>query len=183
MPYTDKRGNVYRYGEFFPIDFSPFAINETIAGQYFPLAKEEAQDMQLVWREPHSREFQTTMKAADLPDSLADAGKEICKEIIGCAKCGKAYRIIQMEFQFYKQSGLPLPRECHDCRLQERIDRFVPPMKWYPRQCMCDYVVYKNFHRHSNHAEGRCPNEFLTTHVPGKEEIVYCETCYNAEVA
>ncbi|MDD5146640.1 MAG: hypothetical protein PHN39_02780, partial [Candidatus Pacebacteria bacterium] len=31
MPYTDKKGRVYRYGEFFPPELSPFCYNETIA--------------------------------------------------------------------------------------------------------------------------------------------------------
>ncbi|MBI2610051.1 hypothetical protein HYW53_02640, partial [Candidatus Giovannonibacteria bacterium] len=31
MPYIDKKGRVYKYGEFFPPELSPFAYNETIA--------------------------------------------------------------------------------------------------------------------------------------------------------
>ncbi|OGZ01183.1 MAG: hypothetical protein A3B13_03695 [Candidatus Liptonbacteria bacterium RIFCSPLOWO2_01_FULL_45_15] len=183
MPYTDKKGNIYRYGEFFPSDFSPFAINETIAGDYFPIGKENANSMGFIWREPNLREFQITMKAGDLPDSIADTNEAICKETIGCVKCGRAYRIIPMEFQFYKLVGMPLPRKCHECRLRERIEKFMPPMKWYPMQCMCDYAIYKNFSQHNNHPSGQCSNKFLTTHVPGNGEIVYCEQCYNSEVA
>ena len=183
MPYTDKKGNIYRYGEFFPSDFSPFAINETIAGDYFPIGKENANSMGFIWREPNLREFQITMKAGDLPDSIADTNEAICKETIGCVKCGRAYRIIPMEFQFYKLVGMPLPRKCHECRLRERIEKFMPPMKWYPMQCMCNYAIYKNFSQHNNHPSGQCSNKFLTTHVPGNGEIVYCEQCYNSEVA
>ncbi len=183
MPYTDKRGNIYKYGEFFPMDFSPLAINETIISQYFPMSKEQAVEMQLVWREPNPREFQTTIKASDLPDSISDVGGEICNEIIECEKCRRAYRIISMELQFYRQSGLPLPRKCQDCRFQERNGKFIPPMKWFQRQCMCDYAAYKNFSEHANHPQGRCPNEFKTTFAPGGKEIIYCESCYNSEVA
>ena len=30
-PYIDKKGRVYKYGEFFPAEFSPWAYNETVA--------------------------------------------------------------------------------------------------------------------------------------------------------
>src|SRR3989344_2422305 len=35
MPYIDQKGRVYKYGEFFPPELSPFAYNETIAQEYF----------------------------------------------------------------------------------------------------------------------------------------------------
>lgn len=31
LPYKDSRGKIYKYGEFFPIEMSPFCINETPA--------------------------------------------------------------------------------------------------------------------------------------------------------
>lgn len=42
MPYVDSVGRVYRYGEFFPMDHSLYAYNETLAHAFFPLSKEEA---------------------------------------------------------------------------------------------------------------------------------------------
>ncbi len=39
MPYRDKTGKEYRYGEFFPPEFSPFAYNETMAFDFFPLKR------------------------------------------------------------------------------------------------------------------------------------------------
>ncbi len=41
MPYVDKQGKVYRYGEFFPTEISPFFYNETILEEYYPLNKKE----------------------------------------------------------------------------------------------------------------------------------------------
>ncbi|MFA6258551.1 MAG: hypothetical protein WCX79_02530, partial [Candidatus Paceibacterota bacterium] len=40
MPYIDSKGRIYKYGEFFPPELSPFCYNETIAQEYFPLTKE-----------------------------------------------------------------------------------------------------------------------------------------------
>ncbi|MCX6790935.1 MAG: hypothetical protein NTV62_01930, partial [Candidatus Gribaldobacteria bacterium] len=40
LPYIGKNGRVYQYGEFFPIELSPFGYNETSAQDCFPLNKE-----------------------------------------------------------------------------------------------------------------------------------------------
>jgi hypothetical protein len=45
MPYVDKKGRVYKYGEFFPAELSPFGYNETLAHDFFPLEKEEAEQL------------------------------------------------------------------------------------------------------------------------------------------
>ena len=41
-PYIDTEGRAYKYGEFFPPEFSPFGYNETIAQEYFPLTKKKS---------------------------------------------------------------------------------------------------------------------------------------------
>ncbi|MFA5936628.1 MAG: hypothetical protein WC822_01980, partial [Candidatus Paceibacterota bacterium] len=37
MPFLDKKGNVYKYGEFLPTELSPYCYNESLANDYFPL--------------------------------------------------------------------------------------------------------------------------------------------------
>jgi hypothetical protein len=44
MPYIDSKGRVYKYGEFFPSELSPFAYNETIAQEYFSKTKNEIKE-------------------------------------------------------------------------------------------------------------------------------------------
>ena len=186
MPYTDKQGNIYRYGEFFPPEFSPFAYNETIAQDFFPLTKNTAIAKGYVWRDPEMREYQMTMDAKDLPDRIGDVQDSILKEIIKCAGCGKAYRIIQMELQFLRQMSLPLPRLCPNCRHANRLKLRNAP-RFYHRQCQCggqgsNNRVYENAASHF-HSTSPCPNEFETSYAPDRSEIIYCESCYNAEVA
>ena len=41
IPFVDKKGRIYKYGEFFPVEFSPFGYNKTVAQEYFPLTREE----------------------------------------------------------------------------------------------------------------------------------------------
>ncbi|MFH1162189.1 MAG: hypothetical protein V1696_02855 [Candidatus Jorgensenbacteria bacterium] len=42
--------------------------------------------------------------------------------------------------------------------------------------------VYTNTAIHQ-HGDGPCPNEFETSYAPERKEIVFCERCYNAEMA
>jgi hypothetical protein len=45
-----------------------------------------------------------------------------------------------------------------------------------------EQMVYTNTTPHF-HGDASCPNEFETSYAPERPEIVYCEACYNAEVA
>ena len=119
MPYVDKKGRIYKYGEFFPTELSPFAYNETIAQEYFPLTKEQAIEQGYSWRDPETRDIKITIKAEELPDHIKDVKDDILKEIIGCAheakcneQCTLGFRIIPQELEFYKKMNLPLPRLC-----------------------------------------------------------------------
>ncbi len=185
MPYLDKKGRVYAYGEFFPPEFSPFAYNETMAQDLFPLAKDEAETKGFPWRDADPRKFQMTMQAVDLPDNIKDVADSFLKEVIACALCRKAYRIIPTELDFYRKIGLPLPQFCPNCRFIERMKLINPPKFWHGR-CHCagsadDRTMYKNKDLHF-HGESHCSNEFETSYAPGRPEIVYCEQCYQTEV-
>jgi hypothetical protein len=185
MPYADAQGKIYRYGEFFPPEFSPFAYNETIAQDFFPLSVETAVKAGHLWREPEAREYRITINAGNLPDHIKDADGAVLKEVIACSSCGRAYRLIPMELAFYRRVGIPLPRECVNCRFAVRL-RFVNPPKYWSRACQCagssdDRRIYRNVSSHF-HGSGHCPNEFETSYAPERPEIVYCEACYQSEV-
>jgi len=187
MPYTDKKGRVYKYGEFFPAELSPFAYNETIAQEYFPLTKEEVLARGYSWKDPEERAYQITLNAKDLPDHIKDVKDNILDEIIGCMheqrcneQCTKAFRVIPKELDFYRKQNLPLPRLCPNCRHYQRIKQRNPLRLWH-RKCMCGTkTTYQNTIKHDH--EGPCPNEFETTYAPERPEIVYCEKCYLKEV-
>ena len=195
MPYTDKKGRVYTYGEFFPSELSPFAYNETTGQEYFPLTKEEAGEQGYAWREPDTKDYKITKKVDDLPDHIKDVQDSILQETIGCAhegtcneQCTTAFRIISPELQFYKKMNLPLPRICPNCRHYQRLKQRNPLKLWH-RQCQCigtesENGVYTNTSQnHQSHASNdHCPNEFETSYSNERKEIVYCEQCYQAEV-
>ncbi len=181
MPYVDKKGRVYKYGEFFSAELSTFAYNETIAQEHFPLTKETAAENGYSWLDMQERNYKITMQPENLPDHIKDVADAITQEVVSCAHkgecndgCTVAFRITQRELDFYRKQNLPLPRLCFYCRLAEREKQRNSIRLWH-RQCMCD----KPNHNH----KGRCPNEFETSYAPDRPEIVYCEQCYNSEVA
>ena len=185
MPYIDAKGNIYKYGEFFPIEFSPFGYNNTIAVQHFSMIKEEAIKNGYPWIEVPHGEYIITKKASELPDSINDINDEILREVIECENCKNAYCILENELIFYKKEKLPLPTMCHDCRYERRIqDRLK--IQLYERKCMCDGKtdengVYFNTVKHI-HGDEPCGQEFKTGYSPNSPEIVYCEKCYQQEV-
>ena len=193
MPYTDSSGREYKYGEFFPPEFCPFNYNDTVAQEYFPLTKEQAIEQGFSWGDPEEKPHEPTVSWKNLPDDIESVDDGVLKDVILCQSwdedskkaeehnCTKAFKIVPQELQFYKSMNLPLPRRCFNSRHYER-SKYRNPYKLWHRQCMCDYEVYENTTKHQHHKEGKCPNEFKTSYAPDREEIVYCEQCYQNEV-
>lgn len=192
MPYVDKKGRVYGYGEFYPMEMSPWAYNETLAQEYFPLTKEEAIQQGYRWRDPDVKTYEPTIKAEDIPENIKEVDDDITKEIFECAHktnctdgCTKAFKIIPDELSFYKRIGVPLPTLCPSCRTMERLQLRLK-MKLYTRECMCNGTrsndnTYTNNWAH-DHGDAKCGNMFETGFDPKKPDIVYCESCYQNEV-
>jgi hypothetical protein len=192
MPFIDKKGRIYRYGEFFPTELSLYAYNESAAQEYFPLTKEAAITKGCVWRDRDERSISATLQYQELPDHIRAAPDTLTKEIITCEhagtcndQCTIAFKIITQELAFYRRMNLPLPRLCQNCRYAQRAN-FRNPMKLWSRQCQCaggqsTNSIYTNTARHS-HGATSCPATFQTSYAPERPDIVYCESCYRQEV-
>ncbi|MEK9159945.1 MAG: hypothetical protein AAB383_04410 [Patescibacteria group bacterium] len=128
------------WGEFPPIWLSPFAYNETLANEHFPLTKEAALAKGYTWKD----EAVTAVEG-------------------GCKSCGRAYKVIPQEKAFYGRMGLPEPENCWKCRHERRF-RSRNPYRLWKRNCH------------------KCQKEIETSYSPERPEIVYCETCYLADV-
>jgi hypothetical protein len=159
------------WGEFFPSRISPFGYNETVANEYFPLTKEEAEKKWFKWQDkeypiniPEGIEM---IRAEELPEDIdkltEEEEKRILNSAIICEVSWKPYRIIKQELEFYKKHKLPLPRRHPDVRHMERMKR-KNPRKLYDRRC------------------AKCGKPIKTTYPPDSPYIVYCEECYNKEV-
>ncbi|MBI4652816.1 hypothetical protein HY750_00995 [Candidatus Kuenenbacteria bacterium] len=181
---------IYRYGEFFPPELSPFGYNETATQDYYPLSREKALGKGYLWSDYESQ-IKYAFSDYKIPDNISDVKDDILEKILKCEISNKAYKIIPMELEFYRKIGLPIPRYCP---LQRHKDRLVQlsPRKLFQRKCQCNGkesrimnnelgIKYKNTIEHF-HGDQPCPNEFETTYAPDRQEIIYCEKCYLSEV-
>ncbi len=149
------------WGEFFPINLSPFDYNETIAQDYFPLTEDEVKKHGWRWRKKEKKEYQPSNY--QIPDSLKDVSADICGKILGCKECSRNYKVIPKELQFYKNHNIPIPQTCSDCRIKILLNMRNPKRLW-EREC------------------DKCASEIKTTYSPDRPEKVYCEECYLSDV-
>ncbi len=161
MPYVDSLGRIFGYGEFFPLALSPWTYNESTGNKFFPLVREQAEKMGFRWRVPDAKEYSNA--TAETPDDIAEVSDDILQEVIKCEDCGRNYRLIRAELEFYRRLQIPVPRKCPFCRNTERLKK-VNSMDVYKRSC------------------AKCGKEIETSYAPDQPEIVYCEQCYQAEV-
>ena len=148
------------WGEFFPQDLSPFAYNETMAIDWFPLSRDEAVQKSYHWKEREDLSLDKKALAADiLPESINDAGEDILQQAILCSATGRPFRLIEKELAFYRTMQLPLPHFHPEERHRRRIERRHPARLW-ERSCV------------------NCKKNMQTTYAPERPEKVYCEECY-----
>jgi len=163
-PYVDKEGRSYSYGEFFPPAFSNYAYNTSNAQKFFPKTKEQAAKEGYFWNEDPEPVVEATISGSDLPDKSTEAGESILKEVIACTNCSKKYKIIKTEYNVLKNLNLPIPDRCPKCRDQARFNKINMP-KFYKRNC------------------AKCKADIITAFAPDRPEIIYCEKCYQQELA
>ncbi len=73
--------------------------------------------------------------------------------------CGKEFKIIEQEKEFYTKVDLSLPVFCPDCR-QERRKFFKNSRDLNKRKC------------------SKCGEEIITTYSEDFESPVFCSTCF-----
>jgi hypothetical protein len=189
------------WGEYFPSSASPFAYNESMAQDYFPMERQEAITRGYSWYDRPATQYEATMTSDTLPNSISEATDDILNQTIRCKTqeseeekkknplCASAFRLIPLELMLYRKLGVPAPEYCFPCRRTTRF-KFRNPRRLNARQCQCEgkmakgksHITYQNTAVHF-HSENSCPNTFETSYAPERPEIVYCEECYNAEVA
>ena len=133
MPYMDKKGRIYKYGEFFPVEISLWAYNETWANKFYPLTKEQTLKQGYNWRDQIEREYNISIKSNDLPNNIDDVSDKILDEVIECEhngqncnqQCTEVFKILPNELQFYRQINLALPHLCPNCRYYERLKKLI----------------------------------------------------------
>lgn len=155
------------WGNFFPIQMTSFAYNESIANEYMPLEKKEVLTQGFTWRDDiPCTKGQENCNYKDLPRNPEKYDeKELLEKILKCEDCEKNYRFIGREIAFYKRMKLALPSKCFNCRHQNRMNMRNPRIL---NETICVF----------------CGNKTLTTYPKEKHKLykIYCEDCYKREI-
>jgi hypothetical protein len=146
------------WGEFFPINLSPFAYNETAANDQLPLSKEIVIASGLKWLDPVPVQ-NAEMPISEIEDSIAETKEDITTQILKCSSSQKNYKIIKSEFDFYKEHSLPIPRKCFN-------ERFLDRMK----KRSANFLYSRNCHN--------CSVQMYSSYPTSRPEKVFCEKCY-----
>lgn len=149
------------WGEFFPSSMSPFAYNETVAQEYYPLTKDEVLKRGWQWRDQKDEipKVDRIIPAMRLPDSINAIPNDILHWAIECSETKRPFRIVRQELDFYRTLQLPIPRQHPEVRRRQRMQSRSARKLWN-RRC------------------AQCKKEMTTTYSPDRPEIVYCEECY-----
>jgi hypothetical protein len=150
------------WGEFFPKSLSPFAYNETIAYEYFPLSKEDVVAQGWKWYEDENEKMYEG-KQYEIPDNIGDVKDDILKSILTCGETGKPYKVIPYELDFLKRVALPIPRLSPKQRYRNRA-AVRNPFSMYERTC------------------SKCGKQIYSSYAADYVAPVYCEGCYLKEV-
>jgi CxxC-x17-CxxC domain-containing protein len=148
------------YGQFFPPEISPWGYNETMAGLYFPLSKDEAMKQGFKWND---QEGEYKSSAYRIPDNIKDVSDDILQATLADRETGRNYRIIKQELDYYRQHNIPVPVNAFVERHKRRL-ALRNPKKLWQRQC------------------AKCGQQMMTAYSPESEEVVYCKECFTKEV-
>ncbi|MBN2086797.1 zinc-ribbon domain containing protein [Candidatus Peregrinibacteria bacterium] len=153
------------WGEFFPITLSPFAYNESIAYEYFPLINEEVLNRGCRWKdfENKVKNITKTIPASRLPDNINDVPDDILNWAIECEETGRLFKLQPHELKFYRRFNIPVPHFHPEVR-HTKLNSLRNPRKIYKRKC------------------DKCQCDIQTTYAPERQERIYCESCYLKEV-
>jgi hypothetical protein len=161
----NKEEGVAEWGEFFPVQLSPFAYNETVAQDYFPLTKEEVVAKGWNWKNPEDalQDVQKVIPASRLPDSIEEVPDEVLDWAIQCEESGRPFKITAQELKFYRRHNISLPHFHPNIRHIHRIQK-RNPRQLFERKC------------------SKCQKAITSTYSVDRPEEVLCERCYFDEV-
>lgn len=146
------------WGAFFPSELRPFAYNESVAQEFFPMQKKEILNLGWKWKDDIDQ-FEKNAAKYKIADQISDVADDILKETLVCEVTGRSYKIVPQELKFYRQMNLPVPRIAPKERLSGRF-QFKAQRKFFDRNC------------------SKCGKNIKTVFSKEYAEKVYCEECY-----
>lgn len=145
------------WGQYFPIQHSPFGYNESVAQEYLPLTKEQSLAKGYHWQEPDQKDYKA--QTYKVPNKISEVKDEILQQILACRDCGRNYKIIPQELKRLRSMQFPIPEKCPDCRHMSRM-KLRNSRKLWERKC------------------AKCSAAIQSTFSSERPETVYCDKCY-----
>lgn len=122
IPYIDKMGNKYVYGDFLPIELSYFGYNDSVANDLYQMDKNGIKNNHYVLQENNHKDIiNGAIDSISLPDSIYDTNDDILEKVLISKNTKRHYKITQDEFNFYKKHSIPIPRESFYERYSKRF--------------------------------------------------------------
>ncbi len=122
------------YGKFLPYSMSPGPFNFSNAFLYFPgTQKEDILKLGGYWEDIVESHIEG-VSTSELPDSINEVDETITNKALICPITGWRFNIAQNELAFYKQNGIPLPRNHFDVRIKNNL-KHTTVLQSYPYRC------------------------------------------------
>lgn len=144
------------WGEFFPMEYSPFCYNESVANDLFPMEKEEVLAAGLKWRDEETHEIGS---GAEFPDSISGTDDSVLEKTFVCEKTGRSFKINEKELKLYRKIGVPVPHYAPETRNNIRLGMRKARKSW-DRQCE------------------KCGLAVISSYSADRPEKIYCEKCF-----
>ena len=149
------------WGKHFPIEHSPFAYNESVANEYFPLTPAAAAARSLRWKNESPAVKPSAPAAA--PETIAAVDDSVLQQTFVCAQTGRQFKVQPSELRLYRLLNLPLPELHPDVRHAARMTRRNPRIL-------------------NSGACRKCGAGFQSTLPATSRAMVMCESCYEQSV-
>lgn len=152
------------WGEYIPMQMSPFAYNETIAQTHFPITKEQALERGLRWSDekPEVPNVTKVIPGSKLPEGIADVPDDVLNWAITCEATEHPFKLSKQELAFYRNQNIPVPHVHPDERYERRMAR-SNKRTLFERTC------------------AQCDKQIQTTYEDASLKVL-CEECYLKEV-
>jgi CxxC-x17-CxxC domain-containing protein len=154
IEHMEKTGE---WGEFFPAEVSLTPYNISMAQEYFPMTKAEALAEGFGWLDEDQKQYEP--QTYEVPDEITEVHDDLTTSLLTCLGCGKNFKILVQELNFYRLLGIAVPRTCFFCRHRARARRRYPRSLWTSQCAFCGI-------------------EISTSCAPDKGRAVYCEKCF-----
>ena len=162
------------WSEFFPIEYSLFAFNQSRAMEFYAITEEEAKERGIRWSsyQPPDPEVEKVIPADKLPELISDIPDDVLNWAIRCEVTDVPFQIVPKELELYRLLGLPVPRRHPNQRYDDRV-AMRTPWKLFERTCSKCGEGMQSTHQPSPADAG-----LRSAGSPDGKEKVYCEACY-----